>query len=251
MDKLSFYVVDNLRSMQDSGHSFKLTRVDTLDEAVKLYNSFPREYTSAIGGVLGRGEIDLVHRKNGDDVLVNDFRFIERWNTPVVDEAIEQLIADLRIRYESDVRTYGTTIVVPLQYGDARKLNSYFDDKYLLPDEDTTNLLSAVNEVYIEDRGWIDGYEFYKMLTNLNEYENPTRYKVQQFNVNYIDLDGRTGQADMLPCDFALIKEQTEKQSAKKRSIDEIIDDAQSVAMKSDGNQRQQLKQREEHQYEV
>lgn len=249
--ELSFYVVDNLRSQQDGMGTFQVTRFEKLEDAVQAYTAFPKEYTSAIGGSMtggkfGIGEVDFVHRKNGDDVLVNDFRFSERWDHPLVHEAIQEMISKLHIEYESDVRMFGDkTVLVPLRRPEDEKLNSYFMDKYLRPKEGaeqevarrwgspemysashpmhTEHLLSAINEVHVEGEGWMKGDAFLEKLHSMREYESPERLKVSCININYVDMNGRKGQADIQPHQFALLKKQTVERTAQHPLLDEQI----------------------------
>lgn len=255
--ELSFYVVDNLRSQQDGMGSFKVTKYDDLEKAIESYSSFPKEYTSAIGfsligGKFGIGEFDFVHRRNGDSVLVNDFRFDERWDHPLVHEAVQNLVSKLHIEYESDVRMFGKTVLVPLRKPEDEKLNTYFMDKYLRPKEGaerevarkygdlsmyaktdsvhTKYLLSAINEVYVDGgAGWMQGAEFFKKLDELREYDTPERLKVSSININYVDLNGREGQADIQPHQFALLKKQTIERTAEHPDLDAQIEMANKI----------------------
>lgn len=258
--ELSFYVVENLRCQQDRTGRFKITRFEDLEDAITAYNALPKEYTSAIGGSLlggkfGVGEIDFVHRKNGEDVLVNGFRFSERWKHPLVAEAIDTMIYKLHLQYESDVQIFGDkTVLVPLWRPEDKKLNSYFMDKYLRPKEGaeyevtrrwgdpamysanhpmhTEHLLSAINEVHLADGGgWMKADEFFKKLHALREYDTPERMKISTININYVDLNGRVGQADIAPHQFALLKKQTIERTAQKPGIDEQINVANNIRL--------------------
>ena len=234
-EQLKFYVVDNLRSQQDDNRGFKLTRYDDLKDAVQAFNSFPKEWTSAIGGALGKGEIDFIHRRNGVPVLVNDFKLIDRWDNPLVHRAVGSIIEQLKVEYESDCRFFGNkTVVLPLKRDDDMKLNSYFTDKYLRPAEDdkSDNLLSAVNEVYCEGEGWIQADDFFKKLDSQNEYQSSERFTVTKLNVNYVDLHNHYGQADIDPHDFSLLKTQTIERTAKHPPLDAQIHEAEQIKAK-------------------
>ena len=256
-EKLSFYVVENLRFQQDKSGSFNLTLFDKLEDAIKSFNEQPKEYTSALGaslsgGKFGIGEIDLVHRKNGEPVQVNDFKFIERWNNPLVKRAIDSMNYKLGVEYESDLRIFGDhSVLVPLQEFETKNLNSYFLDKYLNPSKDaelevsrrygdlsmyspsnpirSKHLLSAINEIHIFGVGWLPANKVFKKLNSIDEHQSPERLKVTSLNINYIDLNGRVGQADISPYDFALLKKQTIERTAQKPHIDVQIEAADKV----------------------
>lgn len=257
-EKLSFYVFDNLRFQQD-GSQFSIQRFDKLDDALVAFSQLPKEYTSALGGSLtggkfGVGELDFVHRRNGQPVQVNDFKFSERWNNPLVHRAVEKIDARLGVEYESDVRTFGKTVLVPLQSLEQQHLDSYFMDKYLRPtpgaEHETAqkygdpsmyaashpahweHLLTSVNEVFLgEGLGWFKADKFFKQLNKIDEFQSSKRLKVMKLNINYVDLNGRTGQADIDPAQFALMKTQTIERTAQRPAIDVQIEEANKVRL--------------------
>lgn len=265
-EKLTFYVVENLRYQQDKAGSFKLERFDRLEDAVKAYVELPKEYTSAIGasltgGKFGIGELDLVHRKNGETVQVNDFKYSERWNNPLVRRAVTDINRKLGVEYEADMRLFGgKTVLVPLQPWGEAELNSYFMDKYLLPTKDaeaevarrygsldnyspnhpnrTLYLLSSINEVFIAGKGWIDGKTFFTELNAIDEYSSPKRLKVTNLNINYVDINGREGQADIQPAQFGLLKMQTVERTARHPDLDAQIEVANKVRAEQMANKK-------------
>lgn len=251
-EKLTFYVVENLRYQQDNTGGFKIERFEKLEDAIQAFSSLPQNYTSALGGVFGAGEIDFIHRKNGVAVQVNDFKFIERWDNPLVHRAIDAMNSRLGVEYESDLRIFGGhSVLVPLQEDESKHLNSYFIDKYLRPSEDaeyevskrygdlsmyapdnrihSLYLQSAINEVFVGGRGWMKAEAFFKKLESIDEYASPERLKVMNLNVNYVDLNGRTGQADISPHQFSLLKKQTIEKTAQHPDIDVQIETANKV----------------------
>lgn len=263
-EKLTYYVVENLRYEQDKTGGWKLTRYDNLPDALAAFAALPKEYTTALGasltgGKFGVGEIDLVHRKNGDVVLVNDFKFIERWDNPLVRRAVTEVINKLGVAFESDLRLFGgKTVLVPLQPWEPQKLNSYFMDKYLRPAEGAEQeavrrygdpamygadhpvhseyLLSSIDEVFLFGGGWLNGKDFLAKLNSIDEYASPARLKVMNININYVDINGREGQADISPADFALLKKQTVERTAKHPDLDAQIEAANKIRMEQMNN---------------
>lgn len=253
-EKLTFYVVENLRHEQDKTGSFKIKKFDKLEDAVKFFNVLPENYTSALGGSFSDGKfgaIDFIHRINGEAVLVNDFKFIETWDNSLVHRAVEMIKSRLGAQYESDARMFTNhSVLVPLQ-NEKPILNSYFMDKYLRPREGaeqavidrygslelysadhpahTEHFNTAVNEVFVVGQGWLSGEDFFNKLNAINSYENPERLKVTKININYVDMNGRTGQADINPHEFALLRKQTIERTAQHPDIDAQIDAANKV----------------------
>lgn len=228
-EKLTFFVFNNLRFQQDGVQS-ACPRFETLQEAIREYESLPKEYTSALGGYLGPNKcFDFVHRRNGESVLVTDFLRVDEWReNGSVQQAIDQLIGRLSIRYESDIRLFGdqrSGVLVPLRR--SNELNSYFADKVLDPTVEN-RLLSAINEVYVEGKGWTPTLEFLDMLDKIDPYHSSDRLRVGQINIRYVDERGHQGQADLAPSDFALLKDKTEKFLSKRPTIDAQISDAEA-----------------------
>lgn len=254
-EKLSYYVVENLRFQQDGKGGFNLTRYDKLQDAIVAFSQHPKEYTSAIGasltgGKFGIGEIDLIHRKNGKAVQVNDFKFIERWDNPLVLRAVNELNSKLGVEYESDIRMFSQDkkfslpVLVPVQDLKDKTLNSYFMDKYLRPVDGSTNLMTSINEVFVGGKGWRKAEKFFKKIAALEEKQSPDRLKVMQLNINYVDLNGRIGQADIKPGDFALLKKQTLERTAKHPDIDVQIDTANKIRAEQIENKRKAKEQK-------
>lgn len=265
-EKLSFYVVENLRYQQDKTGGFKIDRFDKLEDAIKSYSALPEEYTSALGasltgGQFGTGELDLVHRKNGEDVQVNDVKYSKRWDNPLVRRAVSDINRKLGVEYESDLRIFGDkTVLIPLQPWEEQKLNSYFMDKYLQPTQEaeievarrygspsryapshpmhSEHLLSSINEVLVPGRGWIEGKAFLSELNSIDEYTSPKRLKVTNINVNYVDMNGREGQADIQPAQFGLLKKQTLDRTAQHPDIDSQIEVANKVRAEQMANKK-------------
>lgn len=222
-EKLTFYTFNNLRCQQD-GVVSEVKRFDKLEDAIKEYNSLPREYTTALGGCLGEmKEIDFIHRRNGENVLVTDYRNMDDWvNNGLVKQAVELLVNRLNVEYQSDIQSLGLYCPVLVPLSDQTKINSYFKDKYLYP-KVSNRLLSAINEVYEEGEGWIKFEDFYHKLDNVSPSKETYRPKVTKYNVTYVDHNGRTGQADLSPADFALLKKQTEEFLSKRPNLDTQI----------------------------
>lgn len=258
-EQLSYYVVENLRYQQDGSGRFKVDRFENLQDAIMAFAALPKEYTSALGasltgGKYGIGEIDLIHRRTGDVVQVNDFKFIERWDNPLVHRAVNEINSKFGVEYESDLRLLGgKTVIVPLQPWEPQKLNSYYKDKYLRPAEGaeekasrryrdlsvfgpdhparSEHLLSAINEVMVPGEGWVNGQEFLARLDAVDEYASPVRFKISKLNINYVDINGREGQADISPADFGFLKKQTIERTAELLDLDEQIEAANKIRL--------------------
>lgn len=226
-EKLTFFTFNNLRCQQD-GITSEVKRFEKIEDAIKEYNSLPKEYTTALGGYLSETNcIDFVHRRNGENVLVTDYRNMDNWaNNGLVKQAISKLVDCLGVEYESDIRSLGTYCPILVPFSRQEEINSYYKDKFLYP-KSSNRLLSAINEVYEEGEGWVKFEDFYHKVDNLSPSKETYRPKVTKFNINYIDQKGRCGQADVSPRDFLFLKEMTlEKQ--KTRALDAQISSAEA-----------------------
>ena len=77
--EFSFYVVNNRRHEKDGDQLIQHYNL-TLPEAVTVYNGYDLAKTSAIGVNRDNLEIDLVHRLEGESILVTDYQQMEAWN---------------------------------------------------------------------------------------------------------------------------------------------------------------------------
>lgn len=246
-EKLRFFTFNNLRHQQD-GMNAEVKRFDSLDEALQEYNSLPKEYTTALGITLKEfSELDFVHRVNGESVLVNDYKRNGNYiGNGLVLQVAQALVEKLGIEYEFDSLLFNShfskvpvsesfarkfdfhyldaAVLTPLQH--SADLNSYFKDKYLRAEKGSGSLLSAINQVYVEGEGWVNGKDFLTRLNDLYMYRDSMRYKVNTLNVNYVDLNGYEGQADIYPRDFKLLRQRTIERSAKHQALDGQIKDA-------------------------
>lgn len=249
---LRFFIFNNLRFQQD-GMKSEVYRFDTLQEAVEKFNVLPKEYTAALGVTLDeRSELDLIHRVNGEAVLIKDYIHIEKYaNNPAIQKVVSDLVYQLNICYElngglfnvhssqikspeefcaengleakDEFKYLSVAILTPLA-DHTRKLDSYFKDKTLLCKPHVNNLLHSINEVYIEGKGWVAGKEFMKHINKSNyNYNNAALPIVSRLNINYVDVVGHKGQADISPYNFTLLRQQTIEQAAKKPEIDKQI----------------------------
>ena len=209
----TYYVVDHLPTMNN------FYRFDTIEEAIKKFDSLSKDKKSAIGSSLNNmNEIDHIHRADGRAVLVRDSdnMLTDLWReSSEIQEAICKMISALDVRYELSSEVFGkkfTSVAIPLSLEKASPIDSYYKDKYLFPKK-ADQLISSINEIYLSGKGWIGLDEFIKELENC-----PPRYVgdccrtlfVDQLNVNYFTKDGKKGQADISPRNYCLLKKQTE-----------------------------------------
>lgn len=205
---LSFYVYNNLRATQDH-MKHNVYRFATLQEAIEKYNELPSEWTSALGGSIDlKSEVDFVHRRNGESVLVTDYRKMNSFNNREdVNLCISELINKLNIDYEllSGVHPH---VSILSKLTDTDKTYPYFNDKILyIKHMDEKKLFDSINEVYVEGKGWLSAKQFEKL--NTNQYFNDYNPKVSFVNVEYISKSGERGQADINPKEFVALKKKT------------------------------------------
>lgn len=141
----------------------------------------------------------------GEDILVTDYRMIQRWkDNPQVQETVKRLRAELSI----DKMLYFDLVVsIP----ENERPNSFFVDKQLLyPDP-----LQSVDAAYIIGQGWLSA----------SAYEQQIRYAgigtryipfVEKYRVRYITRDGKTGMAEASLQDFAYLYEQSKQACERK-----------------------------------
>lgn len=208
----TYYVVDNVPRMSN------IYRYDTLQEAIDKYKSLPNDAIKAIGSSIdGRHEIDHIHCRSGQNVLVMDCANLDPWKSSQESiDAIDMMIAQLNVQHQLSGmfgREYPSVVVELERYKDPN-LENYFHNKLLRP-ADPKSLLSAINEVYVEGAGWLSMDVFMVRLYNSRPKamgEGAESNFVTRLNIDYIDDHGRTGQADLSTKDFVRLKEKTERE---------------------------------------
>lgn len=205
-DTLSFYIFDNLR-MQHDGEGGNVYRFDTMKEAVTAFRMIQAEHpswTTALGGsVGGEHEIDLIQRRDGINVLIDDFKRIPFWaDRPDVSQAIGEFAAGPGIDWQTDRELLNGPILIPYAPEGAPE-DPVIADKVLLP-KNPANALTSLVEAYVEGQGWIEPDQL-KQLVKEHRNDPGNRPKVSRLNVAYETMGkdggerGRTGFVDIKP----------------------------------------------------
>lgn len=102
-NELAFYVVSN-RSPVKNGEGATRDYNLSLPNAITIYLSYGADQDSAIGVMKDGIETDLVHRLNGESVLVSDYQEMDEWKHDpyVCIAAVSLLIANLDIHRQMD-----------------------------------------------------------------------------------------------------------------------------------------------------
>lgn len=229
-DHIHFYVTVDL-DFALHGHDYENHRFDTLDEAMAKYRELPESYTAALGmHIPGHNELDLLQRREGDNVFVADYLRYANWRTsPDVLNAVETLCQGFHIEWQYDSKLLGTLIQVPLEYHNGFVPDPAFNDKMLCPRQplrygQTANPITAINEGFLPGGvGWTD-FETLHAEAEKFGYHNPHCVKVNFFNINYTDSNGHTGQADILPGDLRVLLDRYTLQYGEPEAVKKIID---------------------------
>ena len=233
-EEWTFYVVDHLPTMNN------IYRFDTVEEAIAKFRDIPETSISAIGSSInGRNEIDHIHRRNGEAVLVTD---IDRMSNPLwreseeIQTASDKMISHLKVSYELSPIIFGSrfpSVAIPLERNSVQAPNNYFYDKLLNPTQ-PDRLLTSINEVYVAGQGWTNLDDFIDQLDNCRPKRIGDGAKtlfVDTINIKYVDQRKHQGQADISPFDYRLLRDKTEKHYAlgisHPGSLDNLIYDAE------------------------
>lgn len=227
----SYYVVDNLVTMAN------IYRYDTAQEAIDKYKSLPSYLRSAIGSSIGqtlgqRHEIDHIHRVDGKSVLVRDMDImtLPLWrDSQEIAEAVALMRSQLRVRHEktSLFRSSYGSVAIPIS--DPNMHDTYSTKKKLYPREDA-DVLSCINEVHVQGKGWIDMSTFRWDLDH-RPWSPESGYPVpfvDMLNVRYKEDRGYVGQIDITPAQFKYMCEELNKAQTRKPGLDEKIGNAEA-----------------------
>lgn len=216
----SFYVVDNLRFMQDD-QPFIIKNNLTLDEAIAQYKVLPDTQIKALGANMDDiKSLDLVHcrptepnERSGQNLLVADYLKIPEWknNSLIAVNTVNILKEQLYIGL-----MFSNSRIIPLP--ETEKGDPYFDDKYLMT-ERRGDYMSAVNQIYVVGYGWLGPRGFHAAFGDAG-FKSPYFPYITAYNINYYIPGGRqTGQADITPYNFDLLVEKTKQYDLAKQKL--------------------------------
>lgn len=213
---MKFYVHNNLRGSQDNV-KMEVFRFDNLADAIAKYKELPKEWTTALGGSIGGvSALDFVQRINGNSAIVQDYqkipRFGERGDMMNILNVLKEELA-IQFRLVQDIHPWVSVLdrvheldAVTGSAKEEKPLSAYYDGKVLYSSSRALN--SAIREVCVEEKGWMDPKEFATLCKD--GYSDSYRPIVQLINVAYIEPDtGYVGQADISAGDFVKLKEKT------------------------------------------
>lgn len=215
----SFYVVDNLRFMQDD-QPFIITSGMTMDAAIEWYKALPDTQTKALGATIDEiKSLDLVHcrpagpNEDSQNLLVADYLRIPEWknNSLIAVNTVNILKEQLCISL-----MFSDSRIIPLPENE--RADPYFDDKYLMTRRHG-DYMSAVNQIYVVGHGWLGPREFHAAFDNAG-FRSPYYPNITAYNVNYyIPGHSQTGQADITPHNFDLLVEKTKQYDLAKQKL--------------------------------
>ena len=228
---LSYYIFKDLRASQNNNHKegFQVLRFNSLQDAISEFRRLPKEWTTALGiHISANSEIDLVQRREGEPVLSGDYQRIPVfYGNPDVQAAVQTLVEDLKIQWQSEYRVFSNSpvlipIVPEMDFIRDRAING----KHLLPQQ-TNALFTAIQEVYTPDEGWVDTMKI-RALADKFGYNDPHVPKITSLHVRYADEQGQVHTGDMSPYNFILLQERTkllEHDRYVTKSISEAVED--------------------------
>lgn len=225
----TYYVVDNVPRMSN------IYYYDTLMEAMRHYQSLPKDVIKALGSSKdGLHEIDHIHCRNGQNVLVMDCQNLSPWkDNGESRDAIDTMIAYLNVQYQLSSMfgpRYPSVIVELDRYKD-KNLENYFRNKLLRP-EDPKYLVTSIKEVFVEGAGWLKRDAFLKRLDDSRPPrmgEGAKSNFVTRLNIDYIDETGHCGQADLSTKDFVLLQEKTAREVSPEKLAADLLQFAEEV----------------------
>lgn len=208
----TYYVIDDLFTMSN------IYRFDTPEEAIQQYQTLDPGLRSAIGSSKdGTHELDHIQRRgNNTPVYVTDADRIKTslWRESAeVQAAIDQMLSSLDVQHQLSSTLFGQqaySVIVPLSRGQAKEADSYFHSSILYPDNPRA-YRSAINEVFVMGKGWQTQNAVLSALEDRSSHGVAPDLYVERLNIRYLDLhSGYSGQADISPKDYELLRDKTE-----------------------------------------
>lgn len=208
-EDFSYFIYNDLRAAQNHNPVGNTVQEFTvLDDAIEEFKHLPPEWTTALGVQISKySALDLVQRREGEPVLVADYRRIsDYYGNPEIQSLVRQLQAALKIEWMSDFRVLGPhPILYPVPPDLDFVRDSYINGKTLSPD-DSRHLISSVTEMYVQDKGWLPTEDVWK-IAEKSGYHDPHTPKVSMLHVRYSDANGTVRSGDMHPYQYLLLQE--------------------------------------------
>ncbi len=211
-----FYVIDDLNKNRFDLKYFDAPNFEDAFASFVSQECQNRELPAI--GISGPGfSLDMVHRVNGENVLVTDYRMKEvnsdGFNAVYseIDEIVNKLVDTGIVKYEYSkaIKLPDARVIVPVSERVGEYENGYCDDKILK----TTTVfgLDSINSAFIERHGWV-GFE--ELCNKSYQYAEKGYITIGMLNVNYVtqkSLTGIDGQMDIKPCDFVRLLDKINK----------------------------------------
>lgn len=214
MNNFEFYVIDDLNKNNFHIERFKPAQID---DALNLFQSLTKDdkNLSCFGVQYATGSLDLVHRVNGDSVLVKDYLKVGQSTETSIQGEIESAVARLvsegivKYSYAETISVPNAKVVVPIDNDADLKMNSYCADKVLKTSHRSG--LNSIDSLFVEGHGWVG---FQELSQNAEKYSDNGILKVDMLNVCYAykrNFVGLGGRMDITPSDFSAMANEINK----------------------------------------
>lgn len=212
-----FYVVDDLKS-----RDYKINRFQSMNEALTAF----RAAVSVAGGIpalgveVGAGSLDLVHRVNGNYVLVQEYKNENLSDAMLaVRGQLDKIVAILKDEI-GVTHTYNHVffdrigrscpVIAPIGKKDDGFDNSYCADRRLKTVSGFG--FDSINQLFIVGHGWVD---YKKVREDPEAFCENGVICVEGVNVNYVlnkNFVGVNGQMDISVHDFSTMLQDVNKE---------------------------------------
>ncbi len=212
---LEFYVIDDLKKT-----GYHMEYFDNLDSAREQFGSLDGfdGKMPVLGVQVGTGGLDLVHRLNGDNVLITDYKKSDALSSDmksvfnIIDAAANELINEGVVQFRSchsilPWRDMPIKVIVPVTPDFTP--DAYCNDKILKAGDGIPAV--AINELFVEGDGWV---KYKDILQDPSKYAENDVLKVEKVNVAYVNsekLVGVNGQMDLSVDNFEYMAEKINK----------------------------------------
>lgn len=212
---LGFYVINDLNK-----DVYITERFVDFNDAVKAFLKLDSNNGKmpTMGVEVPTGSIDLIHKINGENVLVRDFLNIERFSRELqavrgeIENFAKKLIDEgiVKYRYCHSIlpwRDSPAKTIVPVVSGFIP--DAYCNDKTLKAGDGIA--ATAINEILVDGEGWVNFKDFHK---DPSKYIENGVLKVEKLNVAYVKSDryvGVDGQMDLSVDNFEAMAEKINK----------------------------------------
>lgn len=204
--ELTFYAFSQPKGL------FGISRYDTIDEAINKFREdidVPSDFSGIGVSRYGTSEVDILQKRKDTTAIVTDYKKIQSTKySKEVEEAVRKVASSLGVVWEYNNSIFDGTafssLCIPCNINKPVILHNEYVENLSLRPTILDRVPSAIEKLYVADKGWCDVYEIMDICRN-GENINP---KIESISVKVEDNNSKKHSTiDVSPNDYFLMAE--------------------------------------------